>query len=257
MVVTYDFLARYGQLGNQMFQYGLLVGLKYKLGADILIDPEVKNRSYLFDFFELNECEIKNFHTDNLYQEIDYHFNPQVFDITEDTNFRGYFQTEKYFNHCINELKKEYTFKSHISDRVNEYLKNFEGKKLVSVHIRRGDYLVNPDAHPLCTIDYYNKAMDMLDGENVMFICTSDDITWCKENIKRENIEYNYKDLAHDMCLISKCDDHIIANSTFSWWGSWLSQKQNKKIIAPSTWFGPRYSQWDLSDLYCENFIKI
>lgn len=257
MVVTYDFLARYGQLGNQMFQYGLLVGLKYKIGANILIDPEVKNRSYLFDFFELNECEITNFHTDNLYQEVDYHFNPQVFDITQDTNFRGYFQTEKYFKHCVNELKKEYTFKSHITDRVDDYLKKFEGKKLVSVHIRRGDYLVNPDAHPLCTIEYYNTAMNMLDGDNVMFICTSDDITWCKENIKRENIDYNYKDLAHDMCLISKCDDHIIANSTFSWWGSWLSQNENKKIIAPSTWFGPRYSHWNLNDLYCENFIKI
>jgi hypothetical protein len=48
-----------------------------------------------------------------------------------------------------------------------------------------------------------------------------------------------------------------MANSTFSWWGSWLSQNKNKKIIAPSIWFGPRYSHWDLSDLYCENFIKI
>ena len=257
MVVTYDYLARYGQLGNQMFQYGLLVGLKYKLKADIVIDTEVKNRSYLFNFFDLKECEIRDFHTDNLYQEIDYHFNPEVFNITNDTNFRGYFQTEKYFKHCSNELKNEYTFRPEISDKVDEFLKDYQNKTLVSVHIRRGDYLVNPDAHPLCTIEYYETAMNMLDGDDVIFICTSDDIGWCKENIKRENIIYNYKDLSHDMCLISKCDNHIIANSTFSWWGSWLSRNENKKIIAPNTWFGPRYSHWDLSDLYCENFIKI
>ena len=90
--------------------------------------------------------------------------------------------------------------------------------------------MANPDAHPLCTIDYYNNAMDMLDGDDVLFICTSDDIKWCEENIKRKNIVYNYQDLAHDMCLISKCHDHIMANSTFSWWGSWLSQNKNKKI---------------------------
>ena len=59
------------------------------------------------------------------------------------------------------------------------------------------------------------------------------------------------------MCLISKCHDHIIANSTFSWWGAWLSDNEDKKIIAPKKWFGTRYSSWDTKDLYCDNFIKI
>lgn len=257
MVITYDFLAKYGQLGNQMFQYGLLVGVKHKLNCDIVIDTEVRNRSYLFNFFDLKEPIIRDFHTENLYNEIDFHFDSNVFEIKEDTNFRGYFQSEKYFKHCEDTIRNEFKFKSNISNRVDEFLKPYEDKRLVSVHIRRGDYLANPDAHPLCTIDYYNNAMDMLDGDDVLFICTSDDIKWCEENIKRKNIVYNYQDLAHDMCLISKCHDHIMANSTFSWWGSWLSQNKNKKIIAPSIWFGSRYSHWDLSDLYCENFIKI
>jgi len=119
------------------------------------------------------------------------------------------------------------------------------------------DYLINPDAHPLCSLDYYNQAMDMLDGENVMFICSSDDKEWCEQNIKRNNIIFNKSDLAHDMCLISKCNDHIIANSTFSWWGAWLGSDTNKKIISPKTWYGSRYSHWDTKDLYCDNFIKI
>lgn len=257
MVVTFDYLAKHGQLGNQLFQYGLLIGIKYKIGANIIIDKEVKKASYLFDFFDLKECEIGNFNTSNLYQEPHYHFDPKVFDITEDTNFRGYFQTEKYFEHCSKEIREEFKFKNHITDRVNSFLNEYDGNRLVSVHVRRGDYLLYQDAHPLCTVDYYNNAMDILDGDNVVFVCTSNDIDWCKENIKRNNVVFNYKDIAHDMCLISKCHDHIIANSTFSWWGSWLSDNIDKRVIAPSSWFGTRYSTWNINDLYCSNFIKI
>lgn len=257
MVVTFDYLAKYGQLGNQMFQYALLVGVKYKIGADIVIDPEVRNRSYLFDFFDLKECRISSFSTENIFQEQQYEYTNEVFNITNDTNYRGYFQTEKYFKHCAKEVKKEYIFKSNITDKVDSFLEGYRSKRLVSIHVRRGDYLLYPDAHPVCSVDYYNLAMEMLDGENVLFICTSNDIEWCKENIKRSNIVYNYKDISHDMCLISKCHDHIIANSTFSWWGAWLSDNEDKKIIAPKKWFGTRYSSWDTKDLYCDNFIKI
>jgi hypothetical protein len=257
MVVTYDFLAKYGQLGNQMFQYALLLGVKYKIGADILIDPEVKQRSYLFDFFDLQECEIKNTHVFSVYQERYYHFDPDVFNVNKHTNFRGYFQTEKYFDHCCDVVKKEFTFKKEISDRVDTLLKPYENKVKISIHVRRGDYIAHPDAHPLCTIEYYDKAIKMLNGDNVVFICTSDDIEWCKGNIKIPNIVYNKQDLAHDMCLISKCDHHIIANSTFSWWGSWLSNSESKKIIAPNIWFGKRYSDWNVEDLYCNNFIRL
>jgi len=257
MVVTYDYLAKHGQLGNQMFQYSLLVGLKYKINVDIVIDTEVKNRSYLFDFFDLKECDVKDYHTNNIYQEPHYHFDHKVFQITQDTDFRGYFQTEKYFNHCIDKVKNEFIFKPKISDRVDNFLKKYENKRKVSMHVRRGDYLVYPDAHPVCSVDYYDKSMDILDGDNVIFVCTSDDINWCRDNIKRENIVYNNQDLSHDMCLISKCDDHIIANSTFSWWGSWLGKGEDKKIIAPKKWFGKRYTDWDTQDLYCDNFIKI
>lgn len=257
MVITYDYLAKHGQLGNQMFQYALLVGVKYKIGAKIIIDTEVKESSYLFDFFDLKECKVGTFVTDNIFQEPHYEYTHEVFDVVKSTNYRGYFQTEKYFKHCAKEVKKEYIFKSHITDRVDKTLEEYKGKRLVSIHVRRGDYLLYPDAHPVCTIEYYNTAMDMLDGQNVFFVCTSNDIEWCKENIKRDNILYNYQDISHDMCLISKCQDHIIANSTFSWWGAWLSENEDKKIIAPKKWFGSRYDSWNTKDLYCDNFIKI
>lgn len=257
MLITYDYLGMHGQLGNQMFQYAILLGIKYKTDARIIFNQEVKNRSYLFDFFELTEYEIDETLISDTYQEINFNFNPEVFDIKNNKNFRGYFQTEKYFKHCEHVVRNEFVFKQSISDRVDTFLQEYSDRRLVSLHVRRGDYLVNPDAHPLCSIEYYNQAMDMLDGDDVQFICTSNDIQWCKENIKRNNIVYNFSDLSHDICLISKCDDHIIANSTFSWWGSWLGKSPNKKIIAPSVWFGPRFAHLDVSDLYCDNFIKL
>lgn len=257
MNITFAGLGRHGQLGNQMFQYALLLGIKHKNNTSILIDPETRERSYLFDFFKLKECKFKKFNPENLYVEKQFSFDENVFTIEDDTNFAGYFQSEKYFKHCADVVRKEYTFKKEVLKRVEEYLKPFKGKKLVSVHVRRGDYLANPTFHPQPPNEYYYNAMDMLDDGNTVFICVSNDKLWCEENLKRDNMVYQFNDLIFDMCLISKCHDHIIANSTFSWWGSWLSNNPSKKIIAPDIWFGPAANGLDTKDLYCDSFIRM
>ena len=256
-MITNNSIGAYGQLGNQMFQYALLLGIRNKTNYEIVFDLEVRKNSYLFDFFDLNECTIKEFNTDNLYQEKHYHFDPEVFDINQDTNFRGYFQTDKYFKHCSDIVRKEFTFKQDVRDRVDSYLSQYEGKKLIMVHIRRGDYLINPTYHPQPPNEYYTEAMDMLDDGNSIFICISNDKPWCEENIKRDNLVYESNDLVYDLCLMSKCDDYIIANSTFSWWGSWLGTSPTKKIIAPKIWFGPAAGGIDTKDIYCDDFIKM
>ena len=256
-MITNNSIGTYGQLGNQMFQYALLLGIKYKTNQEIVFDAAVKKNSYLFDFFNLKECSINEFDTNNLYQEKQYHFDPDVFDISQDTNFRGYFQTDKYFKHCSDIVRKEFTFKQDLSDRIDEYLTKYEGKKLIMVHIRRGDYLINPNYHPQPSNAYYNDAMDMLDDGNSVFICISNDKSWCEENIKRDNLVYESNDLVYDLCLMSKCHDYIIANSTFSWWGSWLGISPTKKIIAPKVWFGPAAGGIDTKDVYCDDFIKL
>lgn len=257
MVVTYDYLAKHGRLGNQMFQYALLVGLKYKLGCEIIIDPELRTISPLFEFFNLQECRVEPIQIDNLYKERMYHFDPDVFNITEDTNFRGYFQSEKYFEHCKDVIKREFTFRQTTLEHIDKVLENYQGKRLVGVHVRRGDYLVLSDLHPTCSVEYYSAAMDLLDGENVLFLCVSDDLQWCRENLIRDNIIFISQHPVQDLCLLSKCDDYIISNSTFSWWGSWLGVSENKKVTAPKTWYGGRYLEWDLKNLYREEFIKL
>jgi hypothetical protein len=257
--ITYDFLGGHGQLGNQMFQYALLVGVKHKIkNCNIKIDPETKNRSYLFKFFDLKECTIEPFQSPILYNEKHFFFDEDVFNINQNTNFRGYYQTDKYFKHCSNTVRQEFTFKRELQSQVDAFLEQFRGKYLVSVHVRRGDYLVNPEIHTFPGIEYYSKAMEHLDNGNTVFICTSDDKAWCEQNFNRDNLVCTSNDLLYDMCLISKCNSHIIANSTFSWWGSWLGTDPDKKVIAPSVWFGPKSKDYlQTKDIYCDNFTVI
>jgi hypothetical protein len=86
----------------------------------------------------------------------------------------------------------------------------------------------------------------------------SDDIEWCKENLQLENSTFVSTDSDYvDLCLMSMCNHHIIANSSFSWWGAWLNKNKDKKVVAPNQWFGSAYEHYKLNDLYCENWIII
>jgi hypothetical protein len=252
-MITFNTLGVHGQLGNQMFQYALLQGIYYKSRFEIVFTPKIKNQSYLFNIFNLQNYHINDKEINNEYREIDFTFNNEVFNL-DNTSFFGYFQSEKYFIHCIDKIKKEFTFKDHIINTATEILNPYKNKTLISAHVRRGDYLINPDYHPLPSLEYYKKAFNYLDDGNTIFVCVSNDIEWCKANLIRDNIIYLSNNLDIDMCIISQCDHHIIANSTFSWWGSWLGMHPNKKIIAPTPWFGPKANH-DTKDLYKEDFI--
>ena len=126
---------------------------------------------------------------------------------------------------------------------------------MVSVHVRRGDYTKLQDHHPLCTVEYYEKAMAMFKDHS--FLVFSNDIEWCKENIKGPRVMYSEEEsAAKDLQLMASCDHNIIANSSFSWWGAWLNDNQNKKVIAPSNWFGPTCDH-SSKDIVPETWIRI
>ena len=87
----------------------------------------------------------------------------------------------------------------------------------------------------------------------------SDDIEWCKQNINLPNVVFSDNSKFWDgtgLWLLSLCHHFIISNSTYSWWGAWLSRNNNKTIISPSTWFGPDINE-NTSDIYCNGWIKI
>jgi hypothetical protein len=104
---------------------------------------------------------------------------------------------------------------------------------------------------------YYQEAMKHFD-DDTLFVVFSDDIDWCKSVFKGDNFIFitNEQDYV-DLYLMSLCKNNIIANSSFSWWGSWLNKNEGKKVIAPSKWFGRAYSDWDTNDIYTKNMIKL
>lgn len=159
----------------------------------------------------------------------------------------GYFQSEKYF--------KDYR------DRVIELFdipKYPQQKGIVSIHVRRGDYVRLARKHPPVTVEYLFAAMNRFEGYDFKFF--SDDIAWCKENFTGSKYSFSEgKSMKEDMGLQAACEHNIIANSTYSWWAAWLNQNPDKQVVAPRQWFGPGYQNKILQtrDIIPDNWIQI
>ena len=119
--------------------------------------------------------------------------------------------------------------------------------------------------HPPCEVEYYRQAMEDISSQykGTTFLVFSDDKQWCEENLlplanKDMFIEFhsNFEDW-EEMWFMSLCDHNIIANSSFSWWSSYLNENPHKKVIYPSKWFGPAYAHFDTKDLCPEEWKKI
>jgi len=122
--------------------------------------------------------------------------------------------------------------------------------------VRRGDYLSLPDHHPVQELDYYYNAMSLFD-ENTLFVVFSDDIQWCKHNLKKNVVFVENDRTEQDLYLMSLCDNHIVSNSTFGWWGSIMSNNRQSKTIAPKKWFGSSYANNNTQHLYPNSWIVI
>jgi hypothetical protein len=125
----------------------------------------------------------------------------------------------------------------------------------LSIHIRRGDCFMNPDIHPIANEVYFERALKEI-GEYSHVFVFSDDKVWAKENLKFENVTYVDDEDYREMWLMSLCKNHIMVNSTFSWWGTFLNPNKNKKIVAPSIWFGPRGPR-NYGDIYESNWTVL
>lgn len=174
-------------------------------------------------------------------------FDPPILNVTDQRAlFSGYWQCPQYFADIKNLLSAELTLKKPPTGKNAELIENFSKSKTASIHIRRGDYITNPAAaafHGQCTLDYYlaaaEKVVDQVKPQQ--FAVFSDDIEWCQQNIKLPLpalfIGHNTGVRgAEDIRLMSHCRAHIIANSSFSWWGAWLAGSRSEIVIAPSRW---------------------
>lgn len=234
-----------GGIGNQLFQIATTFALakRYNLDYGFIFDqchtplqghPSNKYRNNILK----NIPEFQGV-IGYMYKEPEHPFNP--ISVRDGLYLEGYFQSEKYFL----DYKKEIV---ELFDIRPLYL----AKDYATLHVRRGDYLNNPNIHPTCSIDYYDKAISLV-GKKPIFVM-SDDLPWCQENIKGSNIHYYDGDEIKSLQVMIGATDSVIANSSFSWWGAWL-RKNKGKTIAPRIWFGPDGP--DARDIIPERWIRI
>lgn len=233
-MVTHSNITQQGRFGNQLFQIAAAVGLAIKNNDVAKFYPWPHQHAFKIGIDEtLQHSEIKaNF------LEKGFHYTPIPYQPGLDIS--GYFQSRKYFAHCEPHIRKIFEFKV---DLVPTILKDI-AKGACSIHVRRGDYVQISNFHPPVSLEYLEAAIRIIKREyNInRFLVFSDDIEWCKNNL------YDHTDMVYitdqtpekDMALMSYCDHHIIANSSFSWWGAYLGKNLGgKKVIYPANWFGP------------------
>ena len=269
-MITFRQLGRFGNLGNTLFQYSTLLGVSYKTGYDVLIpkhdtyyEPSYENYNYsIFDGFDitteiLSEQDIVN----TSYNYSGHVYCDEIFNILDNTNLHGYFQCERYFNFCRDYILDNLQFKSNNikqGDKIFQTL-HILPEETTSIHIRRGDYLNKTKFHPVQPVEYFKTAISELKSKNYLFF--SDDIEWCKKVYgKNPGVYFSEGNNPFvDMYAMSKCNDNIIVNSSFSWWGAWLNRNNNKRVIAPKNWFGPKGIRkgYNCKDIIPENWIRV
>ena len=266
-MIGLNYLGRMGQLGNQMFQYASLMGIAAKHGYDYTIpdhSEKIKDglgnilRIELFDIFNIKPKQTGYLLTSNNRTELHFHFDQELLDTCpDDVCLAGYFQSEKYFKHIEEEIRNQFIFKRDYLEVCEPYRSAM--KECVALHIRRGDFLINSQNHHNLPLKYYENALkEFPDDRNVMIF--SDDPKWCKDQDLFSSDRFCVCDNGSsyvDLCLMSMCSDFIIANSTFSWWGAWLSRNNDKVVVYPSKWFGPNNADKLTKDLFPEEWRMV
>lgn len=280
-----------------MFQYAAASSLAQKHGVPIRLDISDFGRFKAHNGFELNQVFqlkipiatiddvysilgwqgasavrrklalplFKRLRCKNYIVEPHFQYWQYINDVLAPSYLHGYWQSEKYFADSSEKIRGEFEFRGEMSPanlRVAE--KICAAKNSVSLHVRRGDYAIEPRTkaiHGLCSISYYYDAIKYISDriENPMFFVFSDDIPWVKKNLvihhARVYIDYNKGvESYNDMHLMSLCRNQIIANSSFSWWGAWLNPVADRIVIAPKYWFAMKV---DTSDLIPNEWVRL
>lgn len=273
-----------GGIGNQLFQYALYKKLQY-LGKEVWADTTIFRDEKEIRSFDLPKLGVnlreasmeminsfypikKDFVSGVLRQTIyrkkcikekePYVFAP-IFLNCDDAYLSGYWQTEKYFEDIKEIIRDDISFFSVKTPEVIDCLNRIQESNSISIHVRLGDYVNNSLYDNICTEAYYKKAIQEMNKriKNTSYFVFSDDVNKAREMLGEKGFEYiNYnhgENSYYDMYMISQCKHHIMANSSFSWWGTWLSDFDDKKVICPSVWM----KGVDKGDIWMKEWIKI
>lgn len=268
-----------GGLGNQMFQYAAAKAVALKAGEELLLDKtftkyypfnsRITRRVYELDLFQVEETNWVN--KDQLFKlaknkyiyNILHYINIKKLALRELTeqNFsksdnlsnvylKGFFQSEIYFQDIRQTLLDSFSIRNDVGEKNKQVASLMQNKESVSIHIRRGDYLLahHKAHHGILGLDYYKKAIDKIAAnyDDPHFFVFSDDLKWAEANLVDSRFDFDYighntgKNSYLDMWLMSQCKHNIIANSSFSWWGAWLNINEEKIVIGPNNWFAAK-----------------
>ena len=262
-----------GGLGNQMFQYALLIALRERFKEDIFVDTTSFATYGLHNGLELEKVFGIRLHLASIkdieklaYYSPNYKWNRIMkrcfprkkttcyeFPLTKfikeklylagDMYYEGYWQHYSYFDEYRDIIKQEYHFQGSFNEEALMIRNAIINDNSVAIHIRRGDYLKEKDYIGICDLEYYRAAIDILNKRyaTLHYYIFSNDLEWCKENIAPLLKQYSFVDCHKgeesykDMWLMSLCKNMILANSSFSWWAAYLNENEGV-IIAPKKW---------------------
>jgi hypothetical protein len=271
-MISFNSLGSLGLFSNQMFQYAALRGVCEYHGYDYMLPTNHEGNIFLYDCFKLSNLNEKISSWSNFPRRSPSHPNFDedfLKNCPPQTDLFAYFATEKYFKHSEDLIRNEYTFKDCIIDEaLNYFSKLFFTNDVISLHIRRNDFL-NHELLRNLDLSYYKKCLECFEPFLPVLVF-SDDIEWCKNQELFSSSRFKFSENNNkyvDMCLMTMCNYHIIANSSFSWWGSWLGK--SKKTLAPREWYNIKYpkpapwfpypedAEWRSNDICPENWILL
>lgn len=276
-------------LGNQLFQYalGLRLAIQRKTTLKLDVSHFAAHRQFRLDRFRIAASiataaesarpdgtfrlgrllwridRARRFEKRYFLVERQFHFDPAVLRAGRRVYLAGYWQSERYFSAIADLVRAELTLREPPDARNAAMLHEIERVNAVSVHVRRGDYPQLAHKHPPCTAEYYRAAVARVREQvpDPHFFVFSDDPSWVRTHMQwlapatllsHNGPEHDTEDLR----LMSHCRRHIIANSTFSWWGAWLCRHPEKIVIAPQRWFGAGIT-YSTADLLPPGWLRI
>ena len=251
-----------GGLGNQLFQICTVIATARKYGLDYMFDfnqfqgakqgnPPLMYSETIYHRLPAGTINENSFY---LYREPHFHYHPLP-SFPKDANIvlNGYFQSYKYFENEKDYLHSLFSPSSKIQDEINKKYGDVLSQKTVAIGVRRGDYLNYPHLHPPCSNKYFDDAKAIIPRSD-KYLIFSDDYEWCRNVFTGDEYIFVEESDYMSFYLMMRCNSFIIPNSSFHWFGAWLSE--SSEVISPKTWFGPA-SHNDIKDLIPETWKRI
>lgn len=230
------------------YQLNVFPSIKNKFASKVEIDALIRPSSEgIWNRLKHKLNRNRPVHRRWAFEEPHFHFYPKFFDAKSPVLITGYWQSEQYFLPIADRVRDDFSLEF-LPESSNYLLSNqISEVQAVSIHVRRGDMVNNPEVaakHGSCNLEYYKRAMAIIEQEvgNPVYFVFSDDLAWCRENLvsncRMEFVAGNVgANAIWDIQLMRLCKHHIIANSSFSWWGAWLNPSSKKIVLAPQRWF--------------------